>query len=60
MGFAISSADLFKAKLRPVSIVDDPKKPIQTVEPFKSHDRSEPVSKARELNDVRIPNYDIC
>ncbi|XP_065057757.1 CD2-associated protein-like [Rhopilema esculentum] len=44
MGFAISSADLFKAKLRPVSMVDggkksgskneEPKKPTQTVTPL--------------------------
>lgn len=61
MGFAISNADLFKTKLRPVSMVDDGKKPIvkqdedkrptQLVEPLPN---SEPVSKAKEVADVSI------
>ena len=49
MGFAISNADLSKAKLRPVSLVGDGKK---SVEPAESHDKNTPSSKPKIPNDV--------
>ena len=63
MGFGISSADLFKTKLRPVSMteeskkvppkVEEPKKPMQEVPPFgRPEMQLPPGSQKRDLPDV--------
>ena len=57
MGFAISNADLFKTKLRPVSIADDGKKPMQAVEPMAQNEATALVSKARDGIDVSIDYF---
>ena len=49
MGFPISNADLFKTKLRPVSMISDGKKGVEAVE---TKEKNTPVSKARISSDV--------
>ena len=69
MGFGISSADLFKTKLRPVSMTDDgkkvppkveePNKPLQKVPPLGKQEMPlPPGSQKRDLPDVSF--YSFC